>query len=47
MAEQLRQAAEKTNKRLYGKRAPLHFRDSLPQDEEEEKIAEGEVGSPG
>jgi len=39
MAEQVRQAVEKTNKRLYGKRAPLHFRDSLPQREEEEKIA--------
>ena len=39
MAEQVRQAVEKTNKRLYGKRAPLHFRDSLPQNEEEEKIA--------
>ena len=38
MAEQVRQAVEKTNKRLYGKRAPLHFRDSLPQKEEEEKI---------
>jgi hypothetical protein len=39
MAEQVRQAVEKTNKRLYGKRAPLHFRDSLPQNEEEQKIA--------
>ena len=39
MAEQVRQAVEKTNKRLYGKRAPLHFRDSLPQKGEEEKIA--------
>jgi Phage integrase family len=39
MAEQVRQAVEKTNKRLYGKRAPLHFRDSLPQKREEEKIA--------
>ena len=39
MAEQVRQAVEKTNKRLYGKRAPLHFRDSLPQKEDEEKIA--------
>jgi integrase len=38
MAEQVRQAVEKTNKRLYGKRAPLHFRSS-PQKEEEEKIA--------
>jgi CheY-like chemotaxis protein len=37
MAEQVRQAVEKTNKRLYGKRAPLHFRDSLPQKGEEEK----------
>ena len=39
MAEQVRQAVEKTNKRLYGKRALLHFRDSLPQNEKEEKIA--------
>jgi len=39
MAEQVRQAVEKTNKRLYGKRAPLDFRDSLPQSEKEEKIA--------
>jgi integrase len=39
MAEQVRQAVEKTNKRLYGKRPPLHFRDSLPQEEEEGKIA--------
>ncbi len=39
MAEQVRQAVEKTNKRLYGKRAPLHFRDSSPQNDEEEKIA--------
>ena len=39
MAEQVRQAVEKTNKRLYGKRAPLHFRDSLPPTEEVEKIA--------
>ncbi len=39
MAEQVRQAVEKTNKRLYGKRAPLHFRDSLSKTEEEEKIA--------
>jgi len=39
MAEQVRQAVEKTNKRPYGKRAPLHFRDSLPKNEEEEKIA--------
>ena len=39
MADQVRQAVEKTNKRLYGKRAPLHFRDSMPQKEEEEKIA--------
>jgi hypothetical protein len=37
MAEQVRQAVEKTNKRLYGKRAPLHFRDSLPQKEKEGK----------
>lgn len=39
MAEQERQAVEKTNKRLYGNRVPLHFRDSLPQREGEEKIA--------
>jgi hypothetical protein len=31
MADQVRKAVEKTNKRLYGKRAPLHFRDSSPQ----------------
>ncbi len=41
MAEQVRQAVEKTNKRLYGKRAPLQFRDSLRVREEEEKIAVG------
>jgi hypothetical protein len=41
MAEQVRQAVEKTNKRLYGKRAPLHFRDSLTLNEEEEKTAVG------
>jgi hypothetical protein len=39
MAEQVRQAVEKTNKRLYGMRAPLHFRDSSPQKKEEGKIA--------
>jgi integrase len=39
MAEQVRHAVNKANKRLYGKRAPLHFRDSMPQKEEEEKIA--------
>jgi integrase len=37
MANQVGQAVEKTNKRLYGKRAPLDFRDSLPQNGEEEK----------
>src|SRR6266403_522446 len=39
MAEQVRHAVNKANKRLYGKRAPLHFRDSLPQKDKEEKIA--------
>src|SRR5208337_3496333 len=39
MADQVRQAVDKANKRLYGKRAPLHFRDSLPQKGEQEKIA--------
>jgi len=38
MADQVRKAVEKTNKRLYGKRAPLHFRDSSPQ-----KGAEGKI----
>jgi integrase len=39
MAEQVRQAVEKTNQRLYGKRGPLQFRDSTAGKEEEEKIA--------
>jgi len=39
MADQVRKAVEKTNKRLYGKRAPLHFRDSLPQKGDQEKIS--------
>ena len=39
MADQVRMAVEKTNKRLYGKRAPLHFRDSPPQKGTEAKIA--------
>jgi hypothetical protein len=39
MAEQVREAVEKTNKRLYGKTAPLHFRDSSPQKGVEEKVA--------
>jgi integrase len=39
MADQVRMAVEKTNKRLYGKRAPLHFRDSSLRKEQEEKIA--------
>jgi integrase len=39
MAEQVRHAVNKANKRLYGKRAALHFRDSSPQKEEEKKIA--------
>jgi len=30
MAEQVRQAVEKVNQRLYGKRTALHFRDSEP-----------------
>jgi hypothetical protein len=38
MADQVRMAVEKTNKRLYGKCAPLHFRDSSPQ-----KGAEGKI----
>ena len=38
MADQARKAVEKTNKRLYGKRAPLHFRDSSPQKGAEEKV---------
>ena len=38
MADQARKAVEKTNKRLYGKRAPLHLRDSSPQ-----KGAEGKI----
>lgn len=39
MAEQVREAVEKTNKRLYGKTAALHFRDSSPQKGEEPTIA--------
>jgi integrase len=39
MAEQVRHAVNKANKRLYGKRAPLHFRDSSPQKDKEEEIA--------
>ena len=39
MAEQVRHAVNKANKRLYGKQAALHFRDSLPQKDKEEKIA--------
>jgi len=39
MAEQVRQAVEKTNRRLYGERTPLHFCGSSPKKEEEEKIA--------
>jgi len=45
MADQVRKAVEKTNKRLYGKRAALHFRDSVAQKGEPEKITE--IGSPG
>jgi hypothetical protein len=39
MAEQVRHAVNKANKRLYGKRAALHFRDSSPQKDKEKKIA--------
>jgi len=39
MAEQVRHAVNKANKRLYGKRAALHFSDSSPQKDKEEKIA--------
>jgi hypothetical protein len=39
MAEQVRQAVEKTNQRLYGKRPPLQFLDSAGEEEEEEKTA--------
>jgi integrase len=39
MADQVRNAVDKANKRLYGKRAALHFRDSQPPKTEEVKIA--------
>jgi len=39
MAEQVRHAVNKANKRLYGKRAALHFRDSSPQKDKEGKNA--------
>ncbi len=39
MADQVRNAVDKANKRLYGKRAALHFRDSRTQKKEEAKIA--------
>lgn len=35
MAEQVRRAVEKANKRLYGKRQVLHFRDSQIREEKE------------
>jgi integrase len=38
MAEQVRQAVEKTNQGLYGNRAPLQFRDSATMKGDEEKI---------
>ena len=37
--DQVRNAVDKANKRLYGKRAALHFRDSQPAKTEEVKIA--------
>ena len=37
MADQVRKAVEKTNRRLYGKRTPLHFRDSSLRKEQEGK----------
>ena len=39
MADQVRNAVDKANKRLYGKRVALHFRDSQPPKTEEVKIA--------
>ena len=39
MADQVRNAVDKTNKRLYGKRAASHFRDSPTSNNEEVKIA--------
>jgi hypothetical protein len=39
MADQVRNAVDKTNKRLYGKRAASHFRDGPTSNHEEVKIA--------
>jgi integrase len=39
MADQVRNAVDKSNKRLYGKRAALHFRDSQAPKSEEVKVA--------
>jgi hypothetical protein len=39
MADQVRMAVEKTDKRLYGKCAPLHFRDSSSRKGAEAEIA--------
>jgi len=39
MADQVGMAVEKTNKRLYGKCAPLDFRDSSPQKAAQAEIA--------
>ncbi|MFZ1976131.1 MAG: hypothetical protein WAU89_25035 [Candidatus Acidiferrales bacterium] len=39
MADQVRNAADKANKRLYGKRVALHFRGSQAAKSEEVKIA--------
>jgi hypothetical protein len=39
MADQVRNAVDKANKRLCGKRAALHFRDSHTRNSEEVKIA--------
>jgi hypothetical protein len=39
MADQVRNAVDKANKRLYGNRAALHFRDSRTRKSEEVTIA--------
>jgi len=39
MADQVRSAVDKSNKRLYGKRQALHFRDSRSHKTKEVKIA--------
>jgi integrase len=39
MADQVRDAVDKANNRLYGKRAALHFRDSRTPKSKEVKIA--------